>query len=490
MRKELNFEIFHRAFYSRIEIIEVLEGALSPSPHDFERLKKASLEFEAIIFELGQGDVEDQYRAYHTAIAIFVFLVEWKHAIRNAELDAQRFLSSAKLKVSEIDKSLSFASDEQLDIFLNQVKILKDVGELTTINNHLKRWTLPLLLFANLSVRDYAGFRTSISNGNSEKPEKLEATVAFLKFDIDGEPAKHWNYLKPGTSYDLTIEVRVSNWLKGANELLLTPVTIDIRERDWLPSFRFNKPEGDGPFTLTGTGRAVLEVAHSFGSRPYEFLYAAEFDDARNGQDVVIVGHRRLLLEGSDVTSNPLTGFSNVDRHLLSIRNKLRAFPGLHSDDLANTMIVLSGLGNIAAQALKSSIFEYGTSEAQFQNKASEMLRNRRDIGEHLQGHPEAAGGFTDLTFRDIPIELKVENNKVLFPKDFKRYFNQTAAYAIGLGKRISVLSVLETSPKKEPVGAVEDDIEIFFHQTGQSQIVIVVVVIRGGFPKPSAYSR
>jgi len=233
-----------------------------------------------------------------------------------------------------------------------------------------------------------------------------------------------------------------------------------------------------------------LEVAHSFGSRPYEFLYAAEFDDTRNCRDVAIVGHRRLLLEGSDVTSNPLSGFSNVDRHLLSIRDKLRTIPGINSDDIANVMILLGGLGNIAAQAMKGGLFEAGMSEPQFQKKATEMLRNRSNIGEHLQGHPEAAGGITDLTFLDIPIELKVEKNKVMFPKDFSKFFDQTAAYAIGLGKRIGVLSVLEASPKSAPVGVVEDDIEVFNHQTGQSTIAIIVVVVRGGFPKPSSYSR
>jgi hypothetical protein len=490
MRSEPNYGIFHRAFSSRVEVASALAGALKPSPHDFERLKEACLELEATISEIGQGDVEDQYRAYYTAIAIFVLLAEWKHAIRNAEPDAQRFLSSAKLKASEVDKSLSFAADERLDAFLDQVEGLKRVDELTAIQDQLKRWTLPLLLFANLRARDFGGLRVPGSKGSSEEPEKLETTVAFLKFDIDGEPAKHWNYLKPGTSYDLTIEVRVSNWPKGASYLSLTPVTIDIREREWLPSFRFEKPEGDGPFILTGTGRAVLEVAHSFGSRPYEFLYAAEFNDTSNCRDVAIVGHRRLLLEGSDVASNPLTGFSNVDRHLLSVRDKLRTFTGLHSDDVANTMVVLGGLGNIAAQALKGGLFETGTSEQQFQNKATELLRNRSDIGEHLQGHPEAAGGITDLTFRDIPIELKVENSKVLFPKDFSKFFDQTAAYAIGLGKRIGVLSVLEASPKSAPVGVIEDDIEAYVHQTGQSPIVIVVVVVRGGFPKPSSYSR
>ncbi|MBK1851291.1 hypothetical protein FE845_08050 [Marinobacter sp. 1-4A] len=490
MKNEPNFETFHQAFSSRIEINAALDGALDASVQNFERLKKACLELETTISIVDKGDVEDQYRAYHAAITIFAILAEWKHAIRNAEQDAQRFLNSAKLKASEAKKSSAFSADERLRVFLDQVAGVKSVNELDVIQDHLKQWSLPLLLFANLPLKGFGDGRIPVWNRNSEEPEKLETTVAFLKFDIDGEPAQQWNYLKPGTSYDLTIEVRVSHWPKGASSLSLKPVTVDIREKDWLPSFTFEKPEGDGPFILTGTGRAVLEIAHSFGSRPYEFLYAAEFDDTTHCRDVAIVGHRRLLLEGSDVNANPLTGFSNVDRHLLSIRDKLRTFPGLHTDDLANTMILLSGLGNIAAQALRDGLFEAGTSEAIYQNEATKMLRNRSDIGEHLQGHPAAAGGITDLTFRDIPLELKVENEKALFPKDFKKYFKQTAAYAIGLGKRLGVLSVLESSPKNEPIGIVEDDIEVFMHSSGQSQVIIVVAIIRGGFPKPSTYSR
>jgi hypothetical protein len=118
------------------------------------------------------------------------------------------------------------------------------------------------------------------------------------------------------------------------------------------------------------------------------------------------------------------------------------------------------------------------------------LLRNRAEIGENLHGHPEAAGGITDLTFMDVPVELKVENQKVLYPKDFDKYFDQTAAYALGLGKRIGVLCILEASQKAAPIGTPEEDIVAFVHQAGQASIAIVVVVIRGGFPKPSAYSR
>jgi hypothetical protein len=90
------------------------------------------------------------------------------------------------------------------------------------------------------------GLRVPVSNGSSEEPEKLETTVAFLKFDIDGEPAKHWNYLKPGTSYDLTIEVRVSNWPKCASVLSLTPERSTSASGTGCLVSRFEKPEGDG----------------------------------------------------------------------------------------------------------------------------------------------------------------------------------------------------------------------------------------------------
>jgi hypothetical protein len=157
MRKGPNFEIFHRVFSSRIEVAAALAGALEPSPQGSEYLKEACLKLEATISELGQGDVEDQYHAYHSAIAIFVLLAEWKHATRNAEPDAQRFLNSAKLRVSEADRSLSFATHERLSTFLDQVESLQSVRELTAIQDQLKEWTLPLLLFANPRDGGYPG---------------------------------------------------------------------------------------------------------------------------------------------------------------------------------------------------------------------------------------------------------------------------------------------------------------------------------------------
>lgn len=416
MKSEPNLAIFHQAFSSRAKIAEVLPNILNPISDVLVTFKEAIDQLGGVLSQCGRGNIEDQYRAFHTAIFIFSLLVEWKQAVRKAEIDAQRFLTAAKLQASEIDYSLSYVQEPYLQEFLKKIELLQGVTELGEIQKYLSKWELPLLLFSNIKPKIF--HQRDLTNQKNDEPEKLQSTVAFLKFEIDGKPAEQYNYLKPGISYDLSIEVRVSNWPLKANLLTLVPVTIDSRERHWLPSFQFKQPEGDGPYIFTGTGRAVLEIAHSFGSRPYEFLYAAEFDQASNFTSIEIVGHRRLLLEGTDVRSNPRTGFTHVDQHLLKIRNRMREFPGLQSDDIANAMTVLEGLGNITAQALKGGTFEANMSEKQFQTKISELLRNRSEIGEHLESHLEASGGITDLTFKGIPIELKIEKSKVLFAKD------------------------------------------------------------------------
>ncbi len=81
-----------------------------------------------------------------------------KHAIRNAEPDAQRFLSSAKLKASEVDRSLSFAADERLEAFLSQVEGLKSVDELTAIQEQLKLRTYAASLVRQSSDSRFWGF--------------------------------------------------------------------------------------------------------------------------------------------------------------------------------------------------------------------------------------------------------------------------------------------------------------------------------------------
>lgn len=486
MKRGPNFELFHQIFSLRVKVLALIENSLKANSNDIESLTAACASLSTITNDLSKGDVEDKYRRFYYAASIFLLLAQWKKAIRDADNNPDRFLQSARLQLSEIDESLINQPDSNFFEFSNKVAALKDVSTLNSIQDLFSKWELPLPFY--LSQKPVIPSRFNTTSSSESLPK--ETTVAFLRFDIDGQPAKQFNYLKPGTAHDLTLEIRVSNWPQDVSCIDLKPVTIDVREREWLPSFSFEKPSGNEPYTLKGTGRLVLEVAHSFGSRPYEFLYAAEFKDSKQNSGVSIVGHRRLLLEGTDINNNPITGFSYVDKHLIHIRNQLRIFYAISEQDIAHTMIALGGLGSVYAQSLKMATFDAKTPENKFQQKVYELLSGRSDIGENLQSHLEAAGGITDLTFHDIPIELKVEHKKTIAPDDCKKYFDQTASYALALGKKIGILAMLESSPKASPIGNIEDDFMVFQHTTGNTTVLIAVIIIRGGFPKPSSYSK
>lgn len=136
MKNEPNLAIFHQAFSSKAKIAEVLPNVVNPTSDVLVVFKEAIDQLGGVLSQCGRGNIEDQYRAFHTAISIFLLLVEWKQAIRKAEFDAQRFLASAKLQVSEIDHSLSYVMDSYLQEFLKNVDSLQSVTELAGMQKY------------------------------------------------------------------------------------------------------------------------------------------------------------------------------------------------------------------------------------------------------------------------------------------------------------------------------------------------------------------
>jgi hypothetical protein len=76
------------------------------------------------------------------------------------------------------------------------------------------------------------------------------------------------------------------------------------------------------------------------------------------------------------------------------------------------------------------------------------FLRSRPNIGAELEEYPHAAGGITDLSFRGLRLELKLEDRQNIALEACKTYLGQTTSYVGANGKRLGVLCVLDCSPK------------------------------------------
>ena len=74
MKNEPNLAIFHQAFSSKAKIAEVLPNVLNPTSEILVTFREAIDQLGDVLSQCGRGDIEDQYRAFHTAISIFLLL--------------------------------------------------------------------------------------------------------------------------------------------------------------------------------------------------------------------------------------------------------------------------------------------------------------------------------------------------------------------------------------------------------------------------------
>lgn len=424
------------------------------------------------------------YAAFAGLMRIAATLAQWHGAVLTALPDADRFLRSAKARhqlwVKEYEGQVAAASLVQASGALPDVSSLDDAVKLL---NAIGAVPLPLGMLA----QDLPISRVPHPHLDERpRPEPLALTVAFLKFQIDTVDVQHIHQLTPGEVHDLELEVRVSRWPAEHSELQLTPVSVEPAATYEFPSFSFSRPDGEPPYILHQRARAILKASQGLHARPFEFRYAAEFLPPKSEQPVAIVGHRTLLIDGTD-SSRSFCGYPAMDSRLIEFREALRKAPGMVQSELLDLLTVLAALFNLAGSAVQDALFPDKRSEALFQLDVRAALRRSPSIGIELDEHANAAGGITDLSFRGIPIELKVESSALFALEDGKRFASQAASYAVAKGKKTAVLCVLDCSSKKGPP---RDPAQLVSLLSLENGVQVCVLVIQGNLQKPSALSR
>jgi len=344
---------------------------------------------------------------------------------------------------------------------------------------------LPLPIFADLPLRGPA------SDGASSKAGPPEIVVAFTSFEMNGSAFGNPQTVQPEVVHDLNVQVTVSSWPEAAKELVLEPASVEPAGTYDLPRFRFERPQGEAPFILRGSGRLVIRYPMVEYARPLEFAYGAWFSPEVH--QVLVRGHRELRVRSFDPERNPESGYVQVDKRIAELRDQVRRVGIVADSELNNFLLFLSVLGGVAAQAVQDHLFPTKYSKPEFQLELKKLLRRSPRIGSQLEEHPRAAGGITDLSFRGIRLELKVENEQFVSHETAKQFSQQTAQYVAGSDRQFGILVILDASPKTEAPGLPANDIfatAVSPPGGDGSPIRIGVVIIRGNLSKPSDLSR
>lgn len=297
--------ILSEAYSTRIKAIEALRAATEIRVNNAQAMRNAADDLDADSISCDYSVAAASYGALAGLLRVTAMLVEWRGAILEAEQDADRFLRSAKAQYKLwLDE---YSTAEIQHGLLEGSSAIESVTELDLVGNvchAIASIPLPIPFFA-------AAVQLSRIPRGDQKPKNeppVELQVAFLQFEINGEPAKQVHFLTPQMAHDLEIEVRVTRWPDNATTLDLRPVTIEQPDSYDFPHFRFNCPSGDGPFVMKQRGRAILKFPHSIQASPFEFKYAAEFSPRTSEQPVAVVGQRTLRIEGFDLQRSPITG--------------------------------------------------------------------------------------------------------------------------------------------------------------------------------------
>ncbi|KQZ33801.1 hypothetical protein [Caulobacter sp. Root1472] len=477
--------ILEQVYPSRIEAIAALRDATSKSS-DTERLKSAAGAVQSAAQLFGRAPAARLWATFAEAIECVVLLETWRWAVLAAEQDADRYLRAARKRLERL------ATEAGQTVF--EAAVLACLAPIQTadpdsgaIRSALAKIPMPVAIIADPEPQlpDWARHDRP---ADEARPEEL--AVAFLEFAIDGKAASHIHWLAPQQTHDLHLAVKVSRWPDGADRIQLSPVSVEPSRTFELPIFEFEKPAGAPPYFFSETGRMVLHTPQALAARPYEFMYAAEFSPLDSEQPVVVAGQRVLRLDGTDPKQSPITGYYGVDRKLLEIRDQLRREPRIPEQEIADVLQILVVLGNLMGQTVQDALYPAPIPEAQFQADVRKWLRASKYIGSELEEQAQAGGGRTDLSFRGVRIELKSERKRALSLDDCRQFASQAATYAVGTNRLVSILCVLEATPKNATPFPVEDGIQIVPVQTAGSPVYVITCLVQGGVPRPSDLSR
>lgn len=473
--------ILEAVFPSRIKAVKALLGATLQDAKE-DDLSEAEADLRDVLGMIHDPAGQADWQSLTEAVSIAVKLERWYRAVRLAEADADRFLRAAKLQFAEWRTAETGYGHDLKEHFSPIVADLSPAG-VASMLTEAARVPFPVRIFTEEPPRQYR-------SQEDDAPAKAELAVAFLEFRIDGEEAASIHRLTADRLHDLELKIRVSRWPDAADRLLLKPVSLEPEEVWLLPEFELARPSGNAPFTLEAFGRLSIRQRVAFGARPLEFIYSAEFQPVGVEQPVAVAGQRSLRLDSAEASDHRETGYSSLDTALLNVRAKLRNEPRVPDSEIGAAVRLFKPLANLVGQALQDNVFPDPIDEATFEKHIKRHLRSHPEVGVELEVQAQAGRGRTDLSFRQLRIELKAQNDGALTDVEIEKYALQAAAYAVSSDKSLAVLCILDCSPKKGPPITMPECIRIVPVQPRDRPVYVITFIVQGNLARPSSLSR
>lgn len=466
---------------ARSELVDALQAVANGS-RDADPLE-AALERFCTVAVLGpEGDV---VAAYSDAVGALVHAVRWTDASWRAEEGAERHATAARLRAARL---LKYASDSWPEALRDAVTDLESSSEHdmpARAAASLSRVSLPARLsdlFRGTNERPYVG----------RDPDEPEVPAVALMMRLHGEPVMRPTILQPGALHHFDVEARVTEWPDAANALEITFVSVHPRDFLYVSDLRFTAD------ALTQSLEIRVAGARPSGDPPLGLTARANFLGEDGPLPARLAGNTTLEIVTFDAGTAAPINLPTAALRLQEMMGELNnALPHLRVDDRRDARLLLEAVVTFAHTMLDDRLGQHDeVDEAWFQRELRLFLRANPQIGARLGERVGRAGGSTDLVLGNIVLELKVEKESAIsLTTACSRYAAQATQYGSAGDSQVSLVAVLDVSPKRAPAGVMGNEVgwawpDVASGPNPPFPSLVGVVVVRAGFPRPSDFSR
>ncbi len=335
---------------------------------------------------------------------------------------------------------------------------------------------------------------------NGMEQSNLPPLVRIIAF-LDGIPFASPKHVKPGERYRLSFQARGLEWPREAVRFRLNMLTTCPESEYVISEFTLDPPEqsasGEYQGEIPGTIKFNSGQSNVFDDTVFAVHGAFETSDG-NILEAPVIGLHDLRFKVLDDEKWP-KGRDNgpQDKHMLELVTQLCEDCPIVREELADLWSMLDALTNLLAIYAQEAIFKGANDVPEREFHATVLHDLRLTLGQDVQEHTSQAGGITDIRYRGVIVELKVEKRNGDREYIVKKYTAQPTQYASVEARQVSILLVLDLTEKEKPPGDIRNDIILADVEThgGDDSVKkypskVFVFVINGNMKSPSDYSR
>lgn len=334
-------------------------------------------------------------------------------------------------------------------------------------------------------------------------PEPSSPTVAVALVSIDDTLLTGPAIVDPTLTHTLTLQVQTDPWPDWVDRLDAELVSTLNETELARPALTWTRTQhtAQDPQCFEGTGslhvRYLVPTAQQAPPILVRLTWRGSDGDGKpKAQPLDVAGHREFRVRPYDPARDYTTDYEVFDEHLLAVYEKLAAagFPHGQLQAFARLLNAISRVGLAMTWNRQYRRGQY-VSERKFHDDLHAALIADPTLEGRVERGTPLAHGFLDTRHDGITAELKVARDQPVTRESAPKYIGQPTQYAAADGTRLSILVILDMSPKVLPIGTPENFLFVLTpKQHGMTEphspSVVVTLVINGNLPVPSSWSR